>query len=599
MRSNTLEVTKINREKLETIKAELASSSLDQENKKLLTALIESYSWLLFALQEGKMSIFRLRKMAFGPHSEKSKKKGTGTDKDKEEKSNGHPEGGDAAPPENTEESAPPAGASSEEETRAFLQEALGVEVEFPSNDNVAEGDQKKKSGHGRRGHEAYTEAEEIHVQHRDLKPGDPCPGDCEGRLYSLKPSVFVSLEGYPLVGARKFFLQRLRCSLCGLVQTALPDQPLRRHTSRAKAVLAVSKYFMGMPYYRTEKFLRMAGVPLSDATQWDMVADLAKSVEPIYAHLLLLAANADVIHYDDTPVKILSVILENKKNPQKAKGTHTTGIMAMTKNGAIALVCCGRRHGGENIDHLLDKRTVEGTKVILMSDALSSNFLSEREKAIIRALCLTHGRRNFFELLEIFPEACQVVIRALMVVYAHDAYARENKMTGEERLKYHQEKSQPVMKALHKWLTEKMEKNIVEPNSSLGKAIKYMLRHWEGLTCFLREAGAPVDNNITERFLKIPIRVRKNAPMHKTEYGAYVGGVMVSLSQTCALHNINPVEYLETIDQNFVAAAKNPQDWLPWTYKETLGKLRGPPLWDPQGEPHKKDTELMAKTAA
>ena len=86
---------------------------------------------------------------------------------------------------------------------------------------------------------------------------------------------------------------------------------------------------------------------------------------------------------------------------------------------------------------------------------------------------------------------------------------------------------------------------------------------------------------------------------MHKTEYGAYVGGVMVSLSQTCALHNINPVEYLETIDQNFVAAAKNPQDWLPWPYKETSGTLRGPPLWDPQGEPHKKDTELMAKTAA
>ena len=78
--------------------------------------------------------------------------------------------------------------------------------------------------------------------------------------------------------------------------------------------------------------------------------------------------------------------------------------------------------------------------------------------------------------------------------------------MTPEDRLVYHQTHSAPIMIVLKEWMIQKLEKNKVEPNSSLGKALKYMLKHWEGLTKFLHVSGALLDNNITERALKTPL---------------------------------------------------------------------------------------------
>ncbi|MFO8002854.1 transposase, partial [Thioalkalivibrio sp.] len=80
------------------------------------------------------------------------------------------------------------------------------------------------------------------------------------------------------------------------------------------------------------------------------------------------------------------------------------------------------------------------------------------------------------------------------------------------------------------------MEKKLVEPNSGLGKAIKYMLKHWKKLTRFLEVPGTPLDNNIAERALKYAILHRKNALFYKTQNGAKVGDLFMSLIHTCQL---------------------------------------------------------------
>jgi len=135
-------------------------------------------------------------------------------------------------------------------------------------------------------------------------------------------------------------------------------------------------------------------------------------------------------------------------------------------------------------------------------------------------------------------------------------------------------------MASLKEWMTQKLEKKEVEPNSSLGKAIKYMLRHWDGLTKFLYVPGAILDNNITERALKIPIRSRKNSLFYKTEHGAFVGSMLTTLIHTCVMNGENPVDYLIALQKNKKALFKSAKDWLPWTYKETLGRsARSPPL--------------------
>jgi hypothetical protein len=204
------------------------------------------------------------------------------------------------------------------------------------------------------------------------------------------------------------------------------------------------------------------------------------------------------------------------------------------------------------------------------MCDALSRNLPKELETILCN--CLTHGRRNFVDIVSNFPEECKYVIKTLGKVYRNDEETKE--MTSEERLKYHQRESLPLMEELHNWFTEQIKEKKVEPNSGLGKAIAYMLKHWEQLTRFLNVAEAPIDNNICERALKKAVLNRKNAYFYKTKWGAYVGDLFMSLIHTCELMGKNPFNYITELQKHSKAVMQNPQNWLPWNYEVTLSEL-------------------------
>ena len=122
----------------------------------------------------------------------------------------------------------------------------------------------------------------------------------------------------------------------------------------------------------------------------------------------------------------------------------------------------------------------------------------------------------------------------------------------------------------------ERPKSQAVEPNSGLGKAIGYRLKHWEKLTLFLRRAGAPLDNNICERALKKAILHRKNALFYKTDAGAGVGDVFMSLIHTCALNGADPFDYITQLQRHTTEVRKKPEKWLPWNYRQTIE--RAPP---------------------
>jgi transposase len=210
------------------------------------------------------------------------------------------------------------------------------------------------------------------------------------------------------------------------------------------------------------------------------------------------------------------------------------------------------------------------------MSDALSRN-LPGKLKTIV-ANCLAHGRRQFVDVVGRFPEECQHVLETLSVVYHNDAIARDRKLSPEERLLFHQAQSGPTMEELHVWLVQQFDQRRVEPNSGLGKAISYLLRHWEKLTLFLRVPGAPLDNNICERALRKAIRHRRNSLFYKTPHGAHVGDIFMSLIATCELCGANPFDYLTELDRHADRAASNPMAWMPWHYRETLAGLASLP---------------------
>jgi hypothetical protein len=239
-----------------------------------------------------------------------------------------------------------------------------------------------------------------------------------------------------------------------------------------------------------------------------------------------------------------------------------------------MALFFTGRRHAGENLAQVLARRAAELAPPIQMCDALSRNLPKLPEKlAVIVAHCLAHGRRRFIEVAPNFPEECRHVLETLGEVYGYEAQAEEQSLTPEERLRFHQTHSGPVMQTLRTWLNAQFDERKVEPNSGLGTAIAYLLKHWDRLTLFLRQPGAPLDNNICERTLKKTILHRKNSLFYKTENGAGVGDLFMSLIHTCELNDANPFDYLTELQRHAAELSKHPAAWMPWNYRETLAQ--------------------------
>jgi hypothetical protein len=331
--------------------------------------------------------------------------------------------------------------------------------------------------------------------------------------------------------------------------------------------MLALIHYGCGFPFNRLAQLQGAVGMPLAASTQWDQVEKLANHVRYIYLELIRQGAQGEIIHNDDTNMKVQELLAENKeKDPERDRtGVFTTGIISINHNHKIALFFTGRKHAGENMAQLLAQRQSLDPP-IQMCDALAQN--TSEDFQTILANCLTHGRRKFVDVADNFPEECMFVLDILGKVYHYDAFTSQENMTPKNRLLFHQANSGPLMEELHCWLKKQLKDTLVEPNSSLGKSIKYMLNHWKQLTLFLRVENAPLDNNICERALKMAIIHRKNSLFYKTVNGAYIGDIFMSIIHTCALTKINPFDYLTALQENASAVFKKPHQWLPWNFQ-------------------------------
>jgi len=391
-----------------------------------------------------------------------------------------------------------------------------------------------------------------------------------------------MRLDGNALLSAVRYALEKLRCSACGQVFTAsIPvTAGAEKYTARARAVLALARYYLGVPWHRLEGFQALMGVPVPDATQWDQGEIVGDCTHPIFKWLEKEAAQGEVIYQDDTPGRVLTLIEENqiaraqaqaqgKAKPDTRTGMYTTALIVQVGGRRICLYYTGRRHAGENLEALLRKREPGRSKPLVMSDALSHN--NAEEAHLIRCHCLAHARRQFSDVAEDFPAESAVVVDALKLIYDHDDEARDQGLSAPERLAYHQTYSEPVFAALHTWLEEQTAQRLVEPNSSLGKAIAYLLEHWKTLTQCVKEPGAPLDNNVAERALKLCIRQRKNSLFYASEHSAYIASILTSVIATCVQAGVNALDYLVVVQEHRHEVFANPSAWLPWNYEAAL----------------------------
>ena len=470
------------------------------------------------------------------------------------------------------------------EKTRKVIQKVLeeaGVDPEAGGDDTPPpEPPPEKVKGHGRNGAEAYGGAKKVQIAHPSLQGGDTCSRCNKGKVYqTTEPGRLVRIRGQAPLGATVYELQKLRCNLCGKIFTAPapPEVGARKYDAESAAMIALLKYGSGLPFNRLGRLQGSLGIPLPASTQWDILADCVGVFVPIHEALIRAAAQGQVVHNDDTGMKVLS--LAARQEPKQAdaeeqitsdrKGVFTSGIVSVLEDHRIALFFTGHRHAGENLAAVLQQRASQLGPPIQMCDALSRNMPAELE--VILAHCLSHGRRRFVEVAMNFPQECLYVLEILKEVYKNDAETKRRGFSDQQRLHWHQAHSGPKMADLKNWLTGQIEQHQVEPNSGLGEAITYMRKHWEPLTLFLRQAGAPLDNNICERALKKAILHRKNAYFYKTPNGARVGDLFMSLIHTCELNGVNPFDYLTGLQKHANELSSDPDSWMPWNYRDTL----------------------------
>ena len=520
----------------------LARTTFPERQYRLLEGVLTTFVYVMLKLQNAKTSIKRFQRMLFGHSTEHKRnvlKRAAAAD--------------DSHVPDSTQ---------------AQPQMPATVPVPAPGT---------RRPGHGRNAAQAYSGAPIVECEHPELESGDRCPECDKGRVYDSPSRSIVKVVGQAPLGATVYKVQRLRCRLCDTVFTApLPAAvaSLPKYDSSCASMIALLRYGNGMPHFRLEGLQASLYVPLPDATQWDIVSKAVPAPRAVFQALINQAAQAPLLHSDDTPMKVLSLMAERARAEADgvkpaAKAINTSGIVAVLEQHKVVLFFTGHAHAGKNMERVLAHRAQELAPAMQMCDALAANVAGEFKTLL--ANCLTHGRRQVADVAEQFPEAARHVIEALAEVYKHDAQCRKDELSAQQRLSFHQAHSQPIMEDLQRWMNEQFEQRQVEPNSALGKALRYLIRHWNELTLFLRKAGAPLDNNLCEQVLKRAIMHRKGSMFYKTVSGAEVGDIYMSLIHTCRLCDVNPFEYLNALQRHAQDVIGHAARWLPWNYREQL----------------------------
>jgi hypothetical protein len=306
-------------EKLDQLIADINANSLSEENKKIVIGVLQFCKWLQLQLMSAAITIKKLSKL-FGFKSEKSDKNNT------------------------ADNSKTTTTSSAANDSNTILGQTT-VSNDGKQNSNTG----KQGKNNGRLPASSYTGAKTIEVKHECLYHGAKCSlPHCTGRVYAIKPGNIIRVVGGSMAEAKHYIIDKYRCNLCGTTFAAsLPDEiGTEKYDAKFKALLVVHKYYLGLPFYRMERLQSYLGVPLPDSTQWDLSESVANCAYQVFYYLQRYAAQGIAAFVDDTGVKIIAVIRENKANPDaERKGMYTTAIISKVDQHEIYLFYPGKFH--------------------------------------------------------------------------------------------------------------------------------------------------------------------------------------------------------------------------------------------------------------
>ncbi len=540
-------IIKITPEQLLTLTSAIRDSNLGSEVGEMLISMISGNQWLIQALEKGQLSIQKLRKL-FNITTESF---------------------------ENRRKARHQGFAGTMEASGTVEPEATCSQTEDTEGRSKSP---KSARGHGRLAANAYEGAVVIDVDVPHLSPGDGCPEEyCDGRLYEMsEPGVMIQVSGHPMAQATRYNLQKLRCSVCELIVTAPLPEGVEdvKYTVSLITMLMIHKYFISVPLYRQDKLQNYLGVPLPASTQWDLMAGQKDVLEALYHAFEYDAAQGKGLVIDDTKARVVEQIAKNKKAQKKSEkaSCYTTGIVSAHDDHLCYVFVTDNQTAGKSVVPFIQLRNKKLPSPYLMCDALTANIPEGISRNLyILCHCLTHARRQFYELPDGYDDLAEEVMGMIGKIYDHEAATKN--MSSAERLGHHQTHSTPVMARLKSYLEEQAKE--FEPNGAAGAAIDYILKRWTELTQFLRHMDTPLDTNTVERALKLIIQVRKSSMFYKTLESAKIASYIQTALYSAAQNDVNPYEYMKAILSNKEAVIKNPHKWLPWNYQADEGRCR------------------------
>jgi transposase len=450
------------------------------------------------------------------------------------------------------------------------------------------------KQGHGRNGADAFVNPPRQMHALADGVIGKTCDACGKGPVSNYRDKVIIRVVGQPLFEAQRHHFQQGRCRLCGAIATAEGMEPVRRegigssyivYDWSACAMLIVMHYFAGAPFKRIEALHQSWGVPLSDANQWrvanecdDLLAPLSKALERYGIQ------NAISLRFDDTGSMVIELrrqiemelrllALAGESTEHVRTGINATSFYIETAKARVILFFTGRHHAGEMVDQLLAHRAAGGNKLIALTDAASKNFSHAHADQLEQAVCNAHCYLKFRAVKQQFPAEYAVAGEVYQKVFDNDDEAKVAGLDDHARMLYHREHSKPLMLRLWQMCRDKADAKSVEPNSALWEPISFVINQWPLLTKFYEVPGVPLDTNLVEQTLIIPVRYLAGSFAYRTQTGAEVGDRFMSLIATANANGVEPVAYLTECLRNHEDLARRPDHYLPWVYRDRLAQ--------------------------
>jgi hypothetical protein len=388
---------------------------------------------------------------------------------------------------------------------------------------------------------------------------------------------------------ATRHVAERLQCNMCKVLFTAT-DQDLERdgidgrllYSYSAAAVVCIHKYFAGLPWFRQEFVQQALGDTVPDSSMAELSERVADALAPVARYLRKPASDALTFLGDDTGALILEVRAATRVQRSTGKlvertGCHVSCVIAITSEGhRIAIFRVGIQHTGELMDELLDGRDPQLPVPLFMGDCHACNTVTVCR--VIYGGCNAHATRRFKALKTSYPEDAGYASQRYKEIFEHEAYCKRAGLDPQQRLAYHRQHSKPLFDAICEHGESLLENKKIEPNGDIAAAYTYVINNRVRLSAFLRHPGMPIDNNEPERILRVPVRLRDNAPFFRNGVGGAWAQTIWTVGETALLCGVNLLDYFQAVQRHQQDVKRNPHLWVPWAYRERLTALESLP---------------------